>query len=349
MRTAAFLFAVLALAGVVKAQEPAPKSAPLPQNVILFGWDGAQREHVTQALIRGDLPTLQGIAKSGAWVEIEIEGTTDTKAGWTQILTGYRPEVTGVYSNRKYQPIPKGLTIFERLPKDYASLAVIGKKGNVDAGAPRKERIEGQAKRGRLAADARIIEENGVKYIVAPGKPYFHTKQAMDVFENGLKQDEAVGRRAIALLQEHRKRPFFLFVHFAEVDASGHRFGENSPEYQRALISNDYWTGRVLTALRELGLEKRTLVYVTADHGFDENLKGHRAAPHVFLATNDKRVCRGGRRQDIAPTIYQALGIDPRAFDPPLDGKSLREQLQQPRKKRAQKKTKKTKKKAAGA
>lgn len=347
MRTAVFLFAipvlVLVPAGAAHAQEPAPKSET--KNVILFGWDGAQREHVTQALIRGDLPTLQGIARSGAWVEIEIEGTTDTKAGWAQILTGYKPEVTGVYSNRKYQPIPKGLTIFERLPQDYATLAVIGKKGNVDAGAPRKERIEGQAKRGRLAADARIIEENGVKYIVAPGKPFFHAKQAMDVFENGLKQDEVVGRRAIALLQEHRKRPFFLFVHFAEVDASGHRFGENSPEYQRALISNDYWTGRVLTTLKELGLTKRTLIYVTADHGFDENLKGHRAAPHVFLATNDKRVCRGGLRQDVPATIYDALGIDPQAFDPPLAGKSLRKQLKQPRKKRAKKVTKK---KAAG-
>ncbi|MHC4819713.1 MAG: alkaline phosphatase family protein [Planctomycetota bacterium] len=334
MRTATVLLAVLALVGAVRAEEPAPES----RNVILFGWDGAQREHVTQALIRGDLPTLQGIAKSGAWVEIEIEGATDTKAGWAQILTGYKPEVTGVFSNRKYQPIPKGLTIFERLPKGYATLAVIGKKGHVDADGPRKERLEGKVKRGRRAADTKIIEENGVKYIVAPGKPYFHTRKAMDLFENGLKHDEVVGRRAMELLREHKERPFFLFVHFAEVDSSGHRFGENSPEYRQALISNDYWTGRILTTLKELGLTQRTLIYVTADHGFDENLKGHRAAPHVFLATNDKRVCRGGRRQDVPATIYDALGLDPKAFDPPLDGTSLCKQLRQPRKKKARKK-----------
>ncbi|MHC4136635.1 MAG: alkaline phosphatase family protein [Planctomycetota bacterium] len=173
---------------------------------------------------------------------------------------------------------------------------------------------------------------------MTPGKPYFHTREAMDLFENGLKRDEAVGRRAIALLQEHRKRPFFLFVHFAEVDSSGHKYGENSPEYRRALISNDYWTGRILTTLKELGLAKRTLVYVTADHGFDENLKGHRAAPHVFLVTNDQRVCRGGLRQDVAATIYDGLGLDPKAFDPPLDGTSLAKQLKQPRQKRARKK-----------
>ena len=335
MRMAAFLLTVLGLAGAVRAEEPAPDA----KNVILFGWDGAQREHVTQALVRGDLPTLKGIAKRGAWVEIEIEGTTDTKAGWSQILTGYKPAVTGVFSNRKYRPIPKGLTIFERLPKEYATLAVIGKKGHVDADAPKKVRLDGKVKRGRRAADSEIIEENGVKWLVTPGKPYFHTRKAMDLFENGLKRDEVVGRRAIALLQEHRKRPFFLFVHFAEVDSNGHKHGENSEEYGRALISNDYWTGRVVNTLKELGLAKRTLVYVTADHGFDENLKGHRAAPHVFLATNDQRVCRGGRRQDVPATIYDALGIDPKAFDPPLDGTSLAKQLKRPRRKPTRKKT----------
>jgi len=329
MRMAAFLFAVLGFSGAARSEEPAPR------NVILFGWDGAQREQVTQALVLGELPTLAGIVRRGTWAEIEIEGATDTKAGWAQILTGYKPEVTGVFSNRKYRPIPKELTIFERLPKDYLTLAVIGKKGHVDAGAPRKVRLDGKVKRGRRAADSKIVVEDGVKWLVTPGKPYFHTRQAMDLFENGLKRDEVVGRRAIALLQEHRKRPFFLFVHFAEVDSNGHKHGENSAEYRQALISNDYWTGRVLHTLKELGLARRTLVYVTADHGFDENLKGHRAAPHVFLATNDKRVCRGGLRQDVAATIYDALGLDPKAFDPPLDGRSLAKHVKQPRAKKA--------------
>jgi len=32
-------------------------------------------------------------------VDVDVtSGATDTKAGWTQILTGYRPEITGVYN-----------------------------------------------------------------------------------------------------------------------------------------------------------------------------------------------------------------------------------------------------------
>jgi len=96
-------------------------TADVPRNVILFGWDGAQRNHVNECLARGELVNLKKLASEGALVEIDIikkvEGATDTKAGWTQILTGYHPEVTGVYSNGRYQPIPKGLSIFERLEK----------------------------------------------------------------------------------------------------------------------------------------------------------------------------------------------------------------------------------------
>ncbi|MGV8121407.1 MAG: hypothetical protein AB2L14_16735 [Candidatus Xenobiia bacterium LiM19] len=41
-------------------------------------------------------------------MDIDIRGVTDTNAGWAQILTGYYPEISGVYSNRLYRPIPEG-------------------------------------------------------------------------------------------------------------------------------------------------------------------------------------------------------------------------------------------------
>ncbi|MHC4223778.1 MAG: alkaline phosphatase family protein [Planctomycetota bacterium] len=322
--------AVLAIVFAV----PAWAGGETPRNVILIGWDGAQRDHLHECLAREELPHLKKLGEEGAFVEIDIEGTTDTKAGWAQILTGYLPEVTGVYSNRRYQPIPKGLTIFERLeahygPDNIVTLAVIGKKGNVDGDGPKKIRVkEGKAakkkgKKRRRKPEGKIVEEDGVKYRVVPGKPYFHSKEGMDLFENGLKLDHIVGDRALRLIEDHKERRFFLFVHFAEVDHSGHKQGENSEEYTNALISNDYWTGRILAKLHQLNLHDKTLVYVTADHGFDEGKKAHKNAPSVFLATNDKRVTRGGLRQDIAPTIYERLGLDPAKFEPPLDGRPL--------------------------
>ena len=90
-----------------------------PRNIILIGWDGAQREHVEQCLTRKELPSLQRLIGQGRYVRIDVEGTTDTKAGWSQILTGYYPQVTGVYSNGRFGPVPKGLSIFERLENNF--------------------------------------------------------------------------------------------------------------------------------------------------------------------------------------------------------------------------------------
>jgi len=346
LKRATLVLAILSLTIIVS---PSIGASDHPQNIILFGWDGAQRDHVKECLGRKELPNLQKLIDEGTFVEIEIEGKTDTKAGWSQILSGYYPEVTGVYNNSQYQPIPKGLSLFERLeahfgPDKFVTAAVIGKSGNIGTAAPKKTKVtnEGQSSQsGATTAGTRkaagnkaksgekklpqgtTIVDNGVRYRVIPGQPFYITKNSMDLFENGLKKDEKVGTRAIEMLEKYKDKPFFFFVHFAEVDQAGHKYGENSKEYNDALISNDLWTGRIIGKVRELGLADKTEFYVTADHGFNEDEKGHSFAPYVFLATNNKKVNRNGRRQDVAPTIMESFGVSLSEFKPALDGVSL--------------------------
>lgn len=319
-------------------------AAQPPKNVILFGWDGAQRNHVNECLARGELPTLKKVIDTGKMVEIDIEGKTDTKAGWSQILTGYLPEKTGVYSNSKFQPVPEGYSIFERLEARFGTdrfvtVAVIGKKSHCGAiDPPKKIRLDQENKQqtakgnksptakadpGAKKQEGTIVEENGVKYRVTPGQPYANMHKALEVWEFGLAQDEKVGTRAIELLEQYKDKPFFFFVHFAEVDHSGHKSGENSKEYNDALISNDLWTGKIMARVKELGLAGKTQVYITADHGFNEAAKNHSSAPYVFLATNNKNVMRNGRRQDVAPTILEAFGLNVAGIEPAIDGISL--------------------------
>jgi hypothetical protein len=332
----------MGLATSVLAAEP-------PRNVILIGWDGAQREHVEQCLGRGELPSLKRLIDQGKYVRIDVEGTTDTKAGWSQILTGYYPQVTGVYSNARYQPVPKGLSLFERLedrfgPDDFVTVAVIGKKAHCgEINPPQKIRLDAeqtqppqrgmrrnaaivtrQARTGaRGTPRGTVIEEEGVRYRMIPGSPYYGMHRALEVWEFGLMENAKVGARALELLNTYRDKPFFFFVHFAEVDHAGHRYGENSKEYNDALISSDLWTGRIMDKVRELGLADKTQFYVTADHGFNEDARMHRFAPYVFLATNNTAVVRDGRRQDVAPTILESFGLDVNTFQPHLDGISL--------------------------
>ncbi len=266
-----------------------------PVNVIVIGWDGAQRDHVKECLSRGELPNLRAVANSGRLVAVDVVRTTDTKSGWAQILTGYQPERNLVFSNARFQPIPDGYTIFERLEQrfgsDFVTVAVVGKKAHVDYEA---------------------------------GKPWANAVADMEAFDNGLNENRVVAQRAMAYLEQYESRPFFFFVHFAQPDHVGHANGENSQQYTDGIKSDDYWTGMILAKLRALGLKSKTEIYITADHGFDEGLKSHGDAPYVFLATTDDGVMRRGLREDIAPTIYDRLGIPRAALSPALDGHSLR-------------------------
>ena len=329
-----------------------------PRSVILIGWDGAQRQHVMECLQRGELPALKALADEGSFHYIDVRGTTDTKAGWSQILTGYDPDVTGVYSNSRFQPVPRGLSVFERLQERFGpafvTVAVIAKKqhcgeirpptkepltdGKTGPARPAQDRKNDNAGRnkdfvprqGKPDAATKIVEEHGVKYKVFPGSPYYHMKDGCNQWIYGLMRDEAVGTTAIELLEQYREKPSFFFVHFAEVDHNGHKFGENSEEYNDALISNDRWTGRIVQKLKDLGLYDKTLIYVTADHGFDEGRRAHKNARRVFLVTNDPMVKRNGDRADITPTIYKRLGVDLSMFQPPLAGAPLDQRTRVP-------------------
>jgi hypothetical protein len=320
---------------VVLAATTAAAPEEGPRNVLLIGWDGCQRDHLREMIGRNEVPNLTALCKDGALVDIDVtSGATDTKAGWTQILTGYKPEVTGVYNNTRYQPIPEGYTIFERLraalgADNIVTMAIVGKKAHVDEEGPAKmpydqwlaRQTKKPKKPGAAAlAGGRIVTEGGQKFAEWPGKPYYNAARHMDLFLNGLEANERVATVAMAEIGLCRDKRFFFFIHFAQPDGSGHRFGENSPQYTDAIKSDDEWTGKIIAKLRDLGLYDKTLVYVTADHGFDEGAQTHKYAPYVFLGTNDAKVTRNGIRSDITPTILKRFGVDVAQIAPALDG-----------------------------
>ncbi|MVT41965.1 sulfatase-like hydrolase/transferase [Chitinophaga oryziterrae] len=64
-----------------------------------------------------------------------------------------------------------------------------------------------------------------------------------------------------------QKKPLFAFLHMDHVDGAGHEYGHGSDEYYRAVAKADSLIGVVLAAIKKAGMEKSTLVIVTADHG----------------------------------------------------------------------------------
>jgi predicted AlkP superfamily pyrophosphatase or phosphodiesterase len=274
------------------------------RNAILISWDGALREHVRASLLHRKLPNLARLTGEGTLVDIDVVGhQTDTKSGHAQMLTGYDPKITGVYGNNNYRPIPRGYTIFERFHQ------ALGKHGITTIMLTGKDR--------NLGSQGPTLTNNA--------DPYYLVRSGITVWDGDRNRPaNAVGEKAVRYIDDYAgKGRFFLFIHFADIDANGHKYGESSDEYDQALVECDRWLGKIMDQLEARGIDDRTLVYVTADHGFTPGVKTHSHATNIFLGTNDPKVTRNGQQRDIMPSVLASMGIDYSQIVPALPGKPL--------------------------
>jgi len=292
---AVFLFALIVLS---RAEAPfIPK-----KNLLLIGWDGVQYAHLKEMLSAGKLPNLSKLIADGSFVKITItDHATDTKSGWTQIVTGLPAEESGVFSNKNFRPFPKGSSVFEKLEELSQGVIftgfVAGKNHNLGSLGPNIKFNKGG--RGRT-------QSSGF------GEPWHFAKGSFDLWFGDLHREaDEVGKiLTLMLVQYGQHNPFAIFAHFADPDTAGHKFGENSSQYEQAIIACDEWLGVTIKTLHRLNILEKTLIVLTTDHGFDEGQKSHKNAPECFLAVNDKshRYSDGDMKQ-IAPTILELLEV----------------------------------------
>ena len=228
------------------------------------------------------------------------------------MLTGLDPETTGIFNNSKYRPVPEGYTIFERVQKllgkdGIATILVSAKTDNVGSRTP--EEIAKSKK--------------GVKADAVVGDPYSLTKKTLDVCDSTDRLAAETGTVFLKYLEQYKTRRFLAFVHFADPDKMGHKYGSASKEYRQGAIDCDAELGKIVEWLKKEKRYDTTRIYVTADHGFDVNAKSHTNAPHISLATNDKQVTHGGTQADIPTTILQGFGVDLEKLNPKVIGKPL--------------------------
>jgi predicted AlkP superfamily pyrophosphatase or phosphodiesterase len=335
---------------------------PNQRSAILYSWDGVQREHLKECLSRNELPNLAALIAEGKIVDIDVTShNTDTKAGHTQMLTGYDPDVTGVMSNGKFKAIAPGLSIFERLDQTFgkdniATMMVTGKTHHVGSCPPSTPEAIAQAKaklaqvQGKPAGNKKQqAAKAGVTGAADPdaaaqanqkkkaqreklnaiiqntdGEPFYNTVKTLDVWdgEKGRTHDVS-GPLMLGYLEKYSKGRFMAFFHFSDPDHKGHTFGENSPEYNQAIIDCDKELGLAVKKLKDLGIYDKTMIFVTADHGFDEGMKAHTNAPTVYLAADMKSLAKNGDQRDLVPTILTEMGVDVSKVQPKLTGNIL--------------------------
>jgi arylsulfatase A-like enzyme len=108
-----------------------------------------------------------------------------------------------------------------------------------------------------------------------------------------------------------------VFLHFADPDSAGHRYGWMTEEYQNAALKADRCLERVIDTLSDAGKEERTLLLVTSDHGGHGKSHGTRLDVDARIpwyawgaGAQRGRVSRAVNTVDTAATALSALGLE---------------------------------------
>lgn len=307
-----------------------------PHNAILFSWDGLDRSVFEELLAEKKLPNALSLIREGSYHEADVVGCISlTKPSHAMMLTGLGTDDTRVVSNKKFQPIPEGYTVFERLQKHFGgkenirTFFVAGKVAHVGGRGPEEakewlKQKKKQDERRRRRAGREIPEgADDTDENQTEGEPFYLTRRHIDVFDVEQRTAEETGPLCLEYLGQFKEPRFFAFLHFSDPDHAGHKHGRDSKEYREAAIECDMWLGKVIEWLKARGLYEKTAIYVTTDHGFDKGKTSHNRAPHSWLVTNDKAVNRGGAVVDVPVTIMARMGIDVSKLEPELAGEPL--------------------------
>lgn len=218
--------------------------------VLVNSWDGSAYVVVRPLYANDKLPNLKSLGALGQMTSVLPCGDDGDAEVWrcmagvtkdqhATLLTGKDATVHGVWSNGVFGLIPQGLTIYETLRSKVQGIKMAhlaGKCGNVGP-----ETFGNAARVVNVFAACRDGKEGNF-------------------------EPAELAARAAALIAEWEAagvKNWFVFVHFGEPDATGHRDGVNSEEYRTQLRNDDKQLGVMLESV-----PPEAEVFVLSDHGF---------------------------------------------------------------------------------
>ncbi len=281
------------------AQAPsaaAPASPRLANHVFIISFDGGKPSVMKQS----KMPTFMKMMQEGAgtW-EASTIFPSITLTSHTSMLTGVGPEKHQVLWN-EWVP-EKGMvtvpTIF--------SLA---------------------KKQDKTISTAMFVGKQKFTHLFLPG--------SLNGFSMPSYSARIVARHAADyILQE---KPNLCFIHFADSDGAGHKYGWGTPEQIQSFADEDDALAVVRDAIKKAGIEKSSIVILSADHGGHAKTHGSKSAedmiiPWVVWGAGIKKnftITAPVTTYDSAATALYALGIPiPGEFD----GKPVLSAFQNPR------------------
>ncbi|MFT5052914.1 MAG: choline-sulfatase [Chlamydiales bacterium] len=303
----------------------APSEQKPPLNVLLITLDTTRPDYMGTYGYESPTPGFDDIASQGIRFDRATSASSLTPVSHATILTGLYPDRHGV----RVLSAPSGY----RLATDEETLTT----------RLRSEGYRTAAVNSAFPVSSHFGFEHGFETWESMEGSLSETGAGWNVTKLQRRSDETTDVAITALAQ--LTEPFFLWVHYwdphdrallppGDIDltreTTDHVYG-----LEVAYVAQQF--GRLCDDLRERGLWDRTVTVVTADHGqgLSDGKRNHKWEMHRMLYREQIRVplllripgATPGRvvsdvvtTADIAPTLYDLLGLEP---VPDFDGHSL--------------------------
>ena len=178
-----------------------------------------------------------------------------------------------------------------------------------------------------------VVNENGffptILSVVRAQRPndeigmLYHWAGFGDLFEKGLasidksfKTEEETANAIADYIKT--KRPTFVYSQFDDVDHIGHRYGHMSNEYLNSIAKVDTFVGIIVQAVKEAGIDDKTMIMVVSDHGGIGYGHGGTNTEEIYVpfilsgagVKKNYSVTTDIYMFDVAPTIAFALSLE---------------------------------------
>jgi hypothetical protein len=283
----AALFLALAGGASARAQETGAR------HVLLVSLDGLRPEFYLDEAYAA--PELRALLRAGSHARAaESVFPTVTYPSHASIVTGVRPARHGISFNVLFDPTGARGRWYEEAA-DLRSTALW------EWARAAGRRTAGVSWPSTLGAriDALLPERDyyvrpdaldTLRAVVTPGLfERLGVTPREEIFRNVVEWDAFLTATAAAMIREDR--PHLLLVHLVQLDYFQHRGGREGAEVKPALLRVDAHLGALRRALAQAGLEERTAIIVTGDHGFEDVQRV--LFPNQLLADAGLRECPG--------------------------------------------------------
>jgi len=206
------------------------------RHVIVLGIDGCSPD----GILHGPAPNIDSLVAHGSWTyEAKAQMPTVSSPNWSSIIDGVPPKVNGVFGNDWEHKNVKDSTFCG------------GKRGHI---FPTIFRVLRES--DRHAQICCINEWWSFRRLVEDGVCSIRQRTVW----------EGVTDFRVPTVIRVRK-PKFLFIHFNNVDETGHKYGHGTKEYYAAVARVDRSIGKIIKAVKKAHMLESTVFVVIADHG----------------------------------------------------------------------------------